>query len=132
MKITQKQIAFYLLHREQKSGEYIPTWRFIGEIDIIELGRCVMASYKCPTRLTDLFQENPTMLERKYITGKSGAKYYGYRIRVGVTPEDIKDPKIAQFRRDILAGRGRHPIEVASREYSRTEPEEMRGNLQTV
>ena len=99
-KITQKQLAFYVLYRamKQEPGEYVPAWRCVGEIHIEELGRWEMMTYKCPTRLTDIFQENPTLLERMLISGKSGAHYYGYRIRIGVEAKDIKDSKLAEFR----------------------------------
>lgn len=102
-KVTQKMLAFYLLYREYKEnrGAFIPTWRFVGELDIKELNMWGMASYKCPTRLTDIFQENPNLLDRELVTGKSGAKYYQYRIREGVTPEDLRDPSLIAFRRAL-------------------------------
>ncbi len=98
-KITQKQLAFYILYkaRENDPEEYIPTWKFVGELQITELNLWEMASYKCPTRLSDLNQENPNMLERILIEGKSGAKYYSYRLRVGITPQDMIDPAIYSF-----------------------------------
>lgn len=98
-KITQKQLAFYIMYkaRETNPTEYIPTWKFVGEIHVVELNRWEMASYKCPTRLTDLYQENPNMVERVLIKGKSGAKYYAYRLRVGVAPSDILDKAVYDF-----------------------------------
>lgn len=102
-KISQKQLAFYLLYRGYKEHptEFIPTWRFVGEIDVKELNRWEMASYKCPARLSDIMQENPNLLEREMVTGKSGAKYYQYRIRDGMRSEDIKDPSLIAFRKSL-------------------------------
>ncbi len=98
-KVTQKQMAFYKLFsaRSEDPERYVSTWEFLGEMFIKELNQWVLMSYKCPTRLTDLFQENPQLLERKLVTGKSGATYYGYRLRVGGTKEDIKDVLIKKF-----------------------------------
>lgn len=105
-KITQKQMAFYLLWKNRKTNkeEYIPTWRFVGEIELPELKTHVMMSYKCPTRLTDLFQENDGLLERTMIKGKSGANYYGYRLSLFVKPEMIKDAKLKVFYERLKKG----------------------------
>lgn len=113
-KLTQKRAAFYKLlseyRQEKKAAEladraenhrYIPTWEFGGEMLIKELNEWVLMTYKCPTRLTDLYQENPTLLERELLTGKSGAHYYGYRIRSGAGAADIKDSRILDFYRKI-------------------------------
>lgn len=98
-KVTQKQMAFYKLFsaRKEDAQRYVPTWEFIGEMFIVELNEWVLMSYKCPTRLTDLFQENPQLLERKLIKGKSGAEYYGYRFREGGNKHDIRDVSIQAF-----------------------------------
>lgn len=103
MKITQKQLAFYMLYKALKTtpGEYVPTWKCVGEVHIEELKCWEFMSYKCPTRLSDIYTENPGLLERTDMIGKSGAHYYGYRIRAGVTKEDIRDEKLAEFRRAI-------------------------------
>lgn len=102
-RITQKKSAFYKLWKEKKGGSsrFIPTWEFLGEMLIKELNEWVLMSYKCPTRLTDLFQENPSLLERKMLEGKSGAQYYGYRLRPGATPKDIKDEIILSFYKQL-------------------------------
>lgn len=80
-KITQSQVVFYILYNNLlKHNNFLPTWEFIGEKIIYELEKNVFCSYKAPTRLTDIYQQNPGLLERKIIVGSSGAKYYGYRI----------------------------------------------------
>jgi len=97
--ITQKQMAFYKLLEERKKDQrrYVATWEFVGEMYISQLNTWVMMSYKCPTRLTDLFQENPKLLERTEIQGKSGATYFAYRIREGGSRSDIEDPTLLNF-----------------------------------
>lgn len=92
-------MAFYTLYKAYKESpeRYLPTWEFVGEVYIEELGSWTMRSYKCPTRLTDIFQENPRLLERKMITGKSGAKYYGYRFVHGVNIGLIEDQRLHEF-----------------------------------
>lgn len=102
-KITQKQMAFYKLYtaRAEDPQRYVSTWEFLGEMFVKELNEWVLMSYKCPTRLTDLFQENPTLLERKLIRGKSGAEYFGYRFKEGVGAADIRDSKILEFYQKI-------------------------------
>ena len=98
-KITQKQAVFYKLYkaRLENKEKYVPIWEFLGEILVEERGEWVFMSYKCPTRLTDIYQENPGLLEREYITGRSGAMYYGYRFPERVTTDLIKDPKLLSF-----------------------------------
>lgn len=92
-------MAFYKLYIERKATpeRYIPTWEFGGEMFIKETGKWVLMSYKCPARLSDLFLENPNLLERKELEGKSGAKYFGYRLRPGVQVRDIVDPNVREF-----------------------------------
>lgn len=109
-KVTQKQMAFYKLYDEfrkakalptaeerTKAFRYIATWEFGGEMFIPEIGEWVLMSYKCPTRLTDIFQENPGLIDREWITGKSGAQYFGYRFSKDAKPELIKDKKLLAF-----------------------------------
>lgn len=98
-KVTQKQMAFYKLYEERKKNpdRYIPTWEFGGEMEIKELGVWVLMSYKCPTRLTDIYQENPGLFERTLIKGKSGAEYYAYRFTKDASLDLIRDPKLVEF-----------------------------------
>ena len=102
-KITQKQMAFYKLYAERAKDpqRYVPTWEFVGEMFVEELNEWVLMSYKCPTRLTDLYQENTALLDRKLIKGKSGAEYFGYRFKEGVGSMDIKDSRILEFYKRI-------------------------------
>lgn len=99
-------MAFYKLYKawQVSPGEYIPTWEFVGEMHIPELNRWVLMSYKCPTRLTDIFQENPGLLERELFEGKSGSKYYRYRIVENATLHLILDPALIEFRSKAIKG----------------------------
>lgn len=102
-RITQKQLAFYKLYIERKLDptRYVNTWEFGGEILIKEFGKWGLMTYKCPTRLTDIFQENPWLLKRERITGKSGSKYYAYRFADNASMELIEDPSLREFYRKI-------------------------------
>lgn len=92
-------MALYKLRAERAIDptRFVATWEFGGEMLIKELGTWVLMSYKCPARLSDIFLQNPTLLEREEIVGKSGAKYFGYRLRLHVTPNDIVDTKLKSF-----------------------------------
>ena len=92
-------MAFAKLYVEYRANKerFVPAYECIGEMSIKNINRDVFMSYKCPTRLTDLFLENPNMLERQLIVGKSGAKYFGYRFRIGVKESDIVDEKLRKF-----------------------------------
>jgi hypothetical protein len=97
-KITQKQLAFYKLYQEYKKDKtrYVDTWEFVGETpDPCTLtGKYELMSYKCPTRLTDIYQENVGLLVRRLHTGKSGSQYYQYKFADNVTPNLIQDASL--------------------------------------
>jgi hypothetical protein len=90
-------LAFALLYQNKSSGEYIPAWKFVGEIEVQKIGTYGFMSYKCPARLSDLYNENPGLLERTMLEGKSGAKYYGYRFGASARRENIADKKMLAF-----------------------------------
>lgn len=97
--LSQQQMVFYKLLMEWRKDKekYIPAFEFVGEMFIEELNKWVLLSYKCPTRLTEIYQDNPDLFQRTEITGKSGATYYGYRIVANPSPELIKDSKLLKF-----------------------------------
>ena len=98
-KITQKKAVFYVLwksHRENPEA-YVPAWKFVGELDIIELNKSFFMSYKCPANGVNLFFENTGLIERRITTGKSGAKYFEYRIAPNPSIDKIKDQSIVEF-----------------------------------
>lgn len=99
-RIIQKQLAFYLLYKSFKENKemYLNTWQFGGEILIEEIGVWGLMSYKCPARLSDIYNENPDFLERRRATAKSGAKYFQYRITNKDNPiEKLVDLSLLEF-----------------------------------
>jgi hypothetical protein len=81
-KITQKEAIFYKLYQAYKEerGKYIPVFEFMGEIYAKEVDLWGYVSHECSARCSELKTENPQLIQSTVITGKSGAKYYGYRI----------------------------------------------------
>lgn len=82
-------------------GKWTPTWQFMGEVFISEMNQWELMTYKTPTRLTDIFQRNPGLLERRIVIGKSGSKYYEYRFAIGTTPEKIREVSLFEFYKKI-------------------------------
>jgi len=98
-KITQKKAVFYILWKSYKEdpAQFVPAWRFVGELSIPELNKYFFMSYKCPANGVDLYFENTGLIERRTTTGKSGSKYYEYRIALNPTLDKIKDENILKF-----------------------------------
>jgi hypothetical protein len=98
-KITQQEIAFYKLYSERKTNKerFIPVWEFVGEFFIKDLNRWELMSYTCPHRVFEIYSENPELIERKMLTGKSGSRYYGYRLNQKCNASLIKSPKLISF-----------------------------------
>lgn len=92
-RVTQKQACFYRLlkNRNEEGNVFIPVHQFMGEIYVKELDLWGYVSYECSARLSEMFSENPGLIARERITGKSGAKYYGYRIHREATSAQIND-----------------------------------------
>ena len=91
--------GFYILwkrYQEDKKA-YIPIWQFVGELHITELETWVMASHKCTARVSDIYLENPKLIDRVEVTGKSGAKYFQYRFSDNVSKSLIVDPTLRLF-----------------------------------
>lgn len=102
-KLTQKEAIFYQLYNAHKKmpGEYIPVFKFMGEIYCKELGLWGFVSHECSARCSEMKKENPALIEFKTIYGKSGAKYYGYRFTLYPKPDMIRDEKLRKFHRMI-------------------------------
>ena len=98
-KITQQQMAFYKLYTEHhKDAErFVAIWELVGEIFIKELNKWELMSYTCPHRVFELYSENAGLIERKMLTGKSGAHYYGYRLVLQPKAEYIKNESLFEF-----------------------------------
>lgn len=102
-RLTQKKAVFYVLWqaRKQDKDQYVPAWKFVGELYIKEQGRWFFMSYKTPANGVAIYHENPGLIERRETRGKSGAKYYEYRITPHATFNLIKDEDLRRFARGI-------------------------------
>lgn len=104
-KLTQKKTALFILwqaHQEDPE-QYLPVWKFIGEIFVPVLNEWFFMSYKGPANGMAIYHENPGMLERRITIGKSGAKYYEYRLAPGADISTIKGDDIREFATLLLA-----------------------------
>lgn len=106
-KITQKEAIFYRLYLKfvQKDGEYLPVHALIGEIYCPEVGKWGYVSYECSARASEMVKQNPQLIQRTMLTGKSGAHYYGYRINPTALPEMIVDEDLKALHRRIRNAR---------------------------
>lgn len=102
-KITQKEAIFYKLYQSFKDtpGVYIPVFEFMGEVYAKEVGKWGFVSHECSARCSEMKKENPQLIESTVITGKSGAKYYGYRINPAVPKDVVLDKSIREFYQKI-------------------------------
>jgi Asp-tRNA(Asn)/Glu-tRNA(Gln) amidotransferase B subunit len=73
----------------------------IGEIYCIELGLWGFVSYEVSARMSEMFKTNPSLFQRTMMRGKTGAKYYGYRISPDVQPYMIHDEDLKDFYKKI-------------------------------
>lgn len=107
--LTQKQALFYELYLLYKKDNkiYTPIWQLIGEVWCPEVHKWGFVSYEVSARMSELFKGNPRMLERKRIVGKTGAKYYAYRLRLGISILDVEDPKVLSFYKEMVRERKR-------------------------
>ena len=100
-RLTQKEAIFFILYKNLKSDDpekYIPVWQFMGEVYCEAVGKWGFVSHECSARASELKKDNPELIQRKHIVGRSGAKYYGYRINPWVTKEMINDQKLRDLR----------------------------------
>jgi len=100
---TQREMAFYKLYKAYKEDQskWVAVWEFVGEIYIEELNKWAFMSYKTPANGLTIFFDNPDLLERRKVTGKSGARYYEYRIAPNPNAEKIRDEELLKFYRRI-------------------------------
>lgn len=97
--MTQKKAVFYILWKQYKENPevFVPAWKFVGELFIKEIGKWFFMSYKCPANGIDIYFDNPGLIERRTTTGKSGAKYYEYRIAPNPSADKIQEEHILKF-----------------------------------
>lgn len=102
-KITQRKAALYVLWKafQENPNEFIPTWRFVGEIHIREVNQHFLMSYKTPANGLGIIFDNPDLVERRLKKGKSGSEYYEYKLISPFNIENIKDPILVEFFEDL-------------------------------
>lgn len=104
-KLTQKELVFYMLWKSYKQDpeKYLEVWRFIGEVYVEEVRQHGFMSYICVHRTFEVFDTNPGLVERIKVTGKSGSKFYAYRLSKNATSKTIVDQDIQAFYKKIKA-----------------------------
>lgn len=115
-KVTHEQAAFYILYglsKKDPEAYHAPSVVDVGDVHVAELNEWVFTTWKTPTRLTDIYQQNPLLLERTEARSRAGTKYYRYRVSVNAKPEFIKDPQLRTFYERIRSAQGR-PVRSAS------------------
>ncbi len=102
--ITQTEAVFYVLYKKFKSapGEYVPVHALMGEVFCDEVHKWGYVSYECSARASEIRKANPELIETTTIVGKSGARYYGYRITPTASPKMILDEKLLAFYKQIV------------------------------
>ena len=107
-KITQKKAVFYLLWKayRQDPEQYVPAWKFVGELYIEELGVHFFMSYKCPANGVNIYFDNPGLIARRETRGKSGSKYFEYKLEAP-SVQKIKDGEIRAFYEQLKEGQRR-------------------------
>lgn len=98
-RVSQKEGVFYILYKrfKEKNHEYLPVFQFMGETYVKEAGKWAYVSYECSARASQIMTENPGLLQRTKIIGKSRARYYGYRLNPEPSIDMIKDPALLKF-----------------------------------
>lgn len=92
--LSQKQVIFYLLYKNYKDkNEPMPPHHFMGECFVEPVNKFYFVSYEASARLSEMNTENPDLLKITPITGKSGARYFGYSLEKNV----IADPKLKEM-----------------------------------
>ena len=69
----------------------------IGEFFCEEVGLWGFVSYEISARLSEMYNGNHNLLERKMLKGKTGASYYGYRISTTAKIDNIGDVNLRKF-----------------------------------
>jgi len=101
--ISQKEAIFWTLYQlfKKKDEKYVPVHALMGEVWCEPAKKWGYVSYECSARASEMIKENPGLLMRTRLTGKSGARYYGYHISPVAKPELIKDEKLLAFYRKV-------------------------------
>lgn len=100
---TQYESVFYILYKRFKEGktDLLPVHYLMGEVFIKELNKWGYVSHECSARASEMHKENPGLLYREWMTGKSGARFYGYRIALNADASKIREPGLQAFYQKI-------------------------------
>lgn len=102
-RVTQKEGIFYILYMrfKDKKIDYVPVFQLMGETYVKEINLWAYVSYECSARASEIMTENPGLLQRIKLRGRSGAKYYGYRLTPAPNIDLFKDPSLLHFYRRV-------------------------------
>lgn len=114
-RLSQKETIFYVLYKKFKEGkgDYVPVFHVMGETYCEELKKWGFVSYECSARLSEMFKENPGLIQRHTIAGKSGARYFGYRINPSPSQGLIKDDTLLDFHASLTGIRPKSSVSPA-------------------
>lgn len=102
-KLTQREAIFYTLYRalKEKPHEFIPVFKFMGEVYCPKLNVWGFVSHECSARASEMRKDMPTLIQSVEIIGKSGARYFGYRLNPNAQPWMIEDRAMLRFYEEI-------------------------------
>lgn len=120
-RLTQRESILLRLIQNRNApnkNEYIPVHEFMGEIYCEKLGKWGYVSYECSARLSEITRGNPGLIGRTTIVGRSGARYYGYRISPTATSANIIEEDLVEFYKKIRGPIASNPapVEVLKKE----------------
>ena len=114
--MTQRETCFYLLYKQHKQDPqvYINVFDLMGETYCKELGIYGFVSHECSARMSKLFDENKNrrtmerLFERKYMHGRSGSKWYAYRLNLHPSKDLIISDDLVSFYAALKANQQRY------------------------
>lgn len=113
--VTQHQAILYVLRRQRKADRAagLPYYahtrltsdQIAGRCEIPELKTSVFISSEARSRLSEIWEKNPGLLDREWVPTKDGGKQYGWRLSANVSPELIKDASLKEFYAELTKPR---------------------------
>ena len=104
-RISQQQAIFYRLIQNRNDGDnrFLSAWEFQGFIEMPEFRERFFMSYECSARLSEMYSENPGLLERKWMHGRR--HFYGYRIAEDASAKSITDASLRALYKELKQAR---------------------------
>ena len=98
-KLTQRQTIFYQLYNNWRNGEheYIPIFKFMGEVHCVELDVWGFVSNEVSSRMSELNSDNPYLLEYIESKARAGSMYRCWRIKKEIYPTALVDKSIIKL-----------------------------------